>query len=103
MELRENSLLAEKVQGFINIGLEINWIWLWKRVLSPLWFNYSTTAGGQGVVNRKIASRSGQRNGWKTIKSLDYEKKIGKLFLGESNALKRWGKTPVIINDWEGK
>lgn len=51
------------------------------------------------MVNRKIASRSGQRNGWKTIKSLDYEKKIGKLFLGESNALKRWGKTPVIIND----
>lgn len=54
-----------------------------KRVLSPLRFDYFISAGGQGVVNSTIASGSGQKNVWRIIKSLDHEKKIMKLVLGE--------------------
>ena len=35
------------------------------------------------MVNNKRARKSGQKNGWEAIKSLDDKKEIRKLFLGE--------------------
>ena len=49
--------------------------------------------------NNKRARKSGQKNGWEAIKSLDDKKEIRKLFLGERAMHSKGGERLVIISD----
>ena len=54
------------------------------------------------MVNNKRARKSGQKNGWEAIKSLDDKKEIRKLFLGERAMHSKGRERLVIISDREG-